>query len=208
MSINARLVIMPVWLLRSLEADGLSRAHVLDVTSLARILSVNDVAFYVALNEYLFDKMPKAIRQTFMSLSLLNNTHAMPDNHGNVATTEAADALCARLRRKVDEYYMAEFQDPKEINPRHLIDKLAYHEISNNSDRVDSVDQYLFEVVLLKDDIYGITFKPHDPETALGGQLVKSYDDLLRLLQGIHGFTNVAGTEAFSEYVNLMRRAA
>lgn len=209
MAISAKLVILPQWVKRALEANKLSLAHALDPSSLVRILSINDVAFYVAVNQYLFDKIHRPLGATFQLYDLLSTSgYVMSDNHGHVSSRAEVATLYERLRNKVEEYYMEDFQDPKDINPRHLIDILAYNELSETDDQKGAIDSYLFDFILLKDDVYGVTFKEHDVTAALGPQLIKAYNDLLRFITGIHGLESVASTEVFSEFVSLSRRAA
>lgn len=207
--LQARLIILPVWLKKTLEANHLGLSSSLDAVSLTRILSVNDVSFYVALNEYLFDKIHPGIHKTFMPFDFLGEGNTvLHDSKGGILRKEDVDAMRAKLRKKVNEYYMADFQDPKDINPRHLIDLLAYNEISEIQGEKDSIDDYVFDIVLLKDNVYGIIFKHRDKDLPIGPQQIESYDKALDLLIGIHGFEQMAATAAFNEYVALSKRNA
>lgn len=205
----ARLVILPQWLLIALEANNLTKEHALDVTSLQRVFSLQDVGFYVAINTYLFEQINASIRDSFDRFDLISeNNVRLSDNHGQTMPADQASKLRQKLFRIVDEYYVSDFTDPKKVSPQYLTDKLSYDEVSRETSMAEITENYLFDVVLIKDDIYGITYRRRDESISQLPQLIKCYDNLLKLLSGIHGFQAVAGTPVFNEYAALSRRIA
>jgi hypothetical protein len=64
------LVFIPVWLEKVLKANNESLAFVLEPENLSRILSVRDLDLYTKSQQYIYEILPKCIKQTFEPSSI------------------------------------------------------------------------------------------------------------------------------------------
>lgn len=60
-----KIVLVPEWLEKAVESRGADKTDLLDIEKLSSIVSLDDVAFYLELNEQLSRWIPNAICQTF-----------------------------------------------------------------------------------------------------------------------------------------------
>ncbi len=195
-----QLVIIPGFIDDVLKAHHLPIERALDIMSLSRILSVDDVSFYLSINHFLFEKLPKSFQDTFNNFEFMESKYVMCDSGGMRPSDEDVQAFYRRVDKKVwHNSNMNRSQDMTflSILPKDLSDKL----ISDGNDNA-----VLFDVFLIGDGKYGVRVKPADSQKPFNAQLLECYDRTLKVLCTDNRFTDVVVTSLFNQFIKLARQ--
>ena len=199
------LVILPQWLLNSLKANNLSIAHALDISSLTRILSVDDVSFYLAINMYIFDEINKPLKDTFARVNfaeLDKYTLSLPD--GTRPNRETVQEKYRVIENKTLNMYSLPSYKPTIDN---LLDILPYNEKGEGS--IKSVEaELVFELVEVRENVFGIMFKRRDTKAPTLAQTIQCYDDVLSQLDGLYGFEYISTLPVFNAFCRMSRHTS
>lgn len=200
MTLKVQLVILPAWLEDALKSNNMTSVDALDLMSLSRILSLQDVAFYRAIHNELYGKIYEGIRTTFQPLNLSDASGALtrPYPNGNRPSPEEVATFMTRLDRCYFDNMTAATPTGKA-----MLSALP-HEAAYEHTR-DGINEYLFEVFPIKDDYYGIRFSIPDPQRGLATQLIECYDRVISMLLGHYSFEDIASTSLFCDYTRLLR---
>lgn len=208
MTLNVSLVIIPEWLDQALKANNQAMNAALDLMSLSRILSLGDVAFYAAINHYLYEKMPKALATTFKPICLHDYNTALPfvkaDANGNRPNDAAVRDFFTRMAGRVMQQGAVDFN---EASASKLLTTMPYKAESVDESMMQN-PEFIFNVTAITEDVYGVRFRLRDRNRSYNEQLVECYDATLKHLIGEHSFEAAALTPAFEEYVRLQRLTA
>jgi len=202
MSLNASLVIVPDWLDAALANKKWGAEHVLDLFGLSRILSTDDVSFYVAINTFCFEEMHAALKETFGQLNLLDKSkqHLMNEANGQPPRLEDVDLFTKKVGDKVYGSWRVNMTMP---DARSMTSVLPYMQQAEEISK--DAAEYLFDVYYIKDGVFGVKFKLRDKSRSLSSQLLECYDKLIGTLSTFYTFEQIAMTRAFQEFVTLSR---
>jgi len=199
------LVILPEWLLNSLKSNNLSLANALDISSLTRILSVDDVSFYLAINRYLFEEINKPLRDTFIRVDfsqLDKYTMSLPD--GTRPNRESVKEKFNVIENKTLNMYSLPSYKPTLDN---LLDILPYNE--NGGESIKSVEgELVFELVEVRENVFGIKFKRRNNKAPMLLQTIQCYDDVLSQLDGLYGFEYISTLPLFNAFCRMSRHTS
>lgn len=192
---SLRMVLIPAWLEEAIKAAKVPLNTVLDTVKLSSIVSKDDVAFYIDVNNRLYPKMFQPVSQTVPPKEL----YPFGNRDGDQALRELQDYLTRRLENR-------QLEEP-EIPPHAMLQHMPIHGVEGNGVGNNSQD-YIFEVFQLDGDVLGmrVALKRED-ETSIG-QDVRSYNAFIQQLSQYLEFETIATTPAFNEYVRLSRLAA
>lgn len=196
------LVIIPDFITKALEAHKWPKERALDIMSLARILSLEDVCFYIAINMYLFEQLPKAFQETFSSFNFNNDKYVMNDSGGYKPSKVDIDNYRKRVDNNVWSTITANQWEGK--NKLTFLSALP-HEISNELSSKENDNEFLFDVSLIGDGLYGVCVKPADTHKSFAVQVLDCYEQTLSVLMMDNKFEEVVLTPLFAQYTKLAR---
>lgn len=205
-----KVVLLPAWLCNTLDKDGLPLTYALDVHALRRILSVNDVAFYIAINNHLYEVLPESIKSTFepalFAPDLLKSTldYMLPDASGFYPDRSEVEDICMRVTNLVYGDYALEGNKP---SVQHLLDILPHNELVPVDSGSLTLNDLNFKIYSLEDGVFGLEFSLKTNKTSSLKQTIQSYDSVLKLLVGLYGLERMASTPLFKHYVDITRVA-
>ena len=199
-----KLVIIPQWLLNTLRSNNLALTYALDIHALRRIISLNSVAFYTAVNTYLYDSLPEGIKGTFNPVQLLDPLpYMMQDNAGYYP--EEKDVL--ETARVVGNLLSGEYSiNERKPTIQHVLDIMPHYELKPMAEGSLTERDLNFTMEMIEDDVFGIMFTLKDNKTSSLQQTIQSYDSVLTLLIANYGLNEVAKTAAFKTYCDLTRK--
>lgn len=201
---NLKLVLIPTWLTDVMSAKQKPLRYCLDIHALSRILSENDVAFYVAINTYLYEHLNQALRNTFQPVQLLSPfEYLLPDATGAYPNeSDVRDGL-AKITGLINGQYALTENRPSGFN---LLDILPHNEILELKNSPIEIASLNFEVQMLDIDVFGITFSRKLPTENLDKQTSACLYKTLGMLTGLYPFPEVVQSGVFKAYANISRR--
>lgn len=202
--VNLSLVLLPTWLCNMLESRGMRATHALDLHSLRRILSVRDIAFYVAVNRFIYDSLPEAFKNTFLPVNFNNADFTLPSKEGDYPDRQDVEDTYRRVNNIIEGDYALEENRP---TMQHLLDILPHNELVPFDKNTLSFNQLNFEMEMMEDNVFGLKFSLKNNKQSPLTQTIQSYDTVLRLLVGLYGLQTIAESSFFSEYVKITRTA-
>ena len=205
MKLDIKLVIVPNWLEAVMAANSLEKEALVDLVALSRIMSENDICFYVAINSNMIEKIGPAIGETLQchSLATDNGSLTVTRQDGSRPSPEEVKALNEKLNSKMYGFTRTnlELLYPTASS---LVSVMPYRGITDDKDGA-SDEMFLFELFEIRERMLGIRFTRPDTAVSYEQQLWACYDRALELLHLYVSEHDVAKTAMFKEYVKLCR---
>lgn len=200
-----RLVLLPKWLVTLLESNNLPIRYALDIHALSRILSLNDVSFYAAINIYLFQHMHESLKQTFIPANILDPfEYLLPEKNGQFPNADVINAGVTKITSLVNNQYSLDGYKPSGC---HLLDILPHNELYDVKEKPIEVSELQFKIQSIDIDIFGVTFDLKDKKENPVKQTLASLYDSLALVSGLYDPVTVARTELFKSYARLSKQS-
>lgn len=193
-----KLVLIPSWLEEVMRTKQKSLRYCLDIHALSRILSENDVAFYVAINTYLYEHLHAAIKDTFTRADILSPfDYLLPDSTGTYPNEADVHANLDKIRGLVNGQFSLDSNKPSGYN---LLDILPHNELLEIKNSPIEISSLNFQLHVLDIDLFGITFSRKDPTENSDKQTKRSLYNALNVMTGLYPFTQIAGTSLFKTF--------
>lgn len=196
MAIRDRLVLIPEWIQDMLRSYNLTLDALTDTAKLSRILMKEDLAYYILLHKLMQAHLFKPLIDT---LPLVDHTTLQSAKSYGYGTTPAANMLANSI-----DYQLAELTRTLTPNQQAQYCLKGMLRRSATIDLNDiGLNQYVFELVPIKDGVHGLKIKQIDAARSYGEQYSEACDNALDFIQHYYDFESVALTPIFSEFVRV-----
>lgn len=196
MIIRDRLVLIPDWIQDMLRSYNLTLDALTDTAKLSRILMKEDLSYYVVLHKLMQMHLFKPLIST---LPLVDHTMLQSAKSYGYGSTSAATMLANSA-----DYQLTDLT--RTLSPSQQA-QYCIKGMLRRSATIDlndiGLNQYVFELVPIKDGIHGLKIKQIDSARSYGEQYSEACDKALDFIQHYYDFESVALTPIFSEFVRV-----
>lgn len=213
--INAQIVVLPHWLLNTLEAYGKPLTTALNIEELKDILLVDDIAKYMYLNQRLLEsdnRIMVAVRKSFNSYFMTSSysgflaglqdkklasqiedkIRILPVQMDSQSNTMSKDCL-GKLDSSIDPAFLREWKLWEVI------------QLFNGSASADEIKEYKasrgFELVYIDEHHMGLKLVKGNPRINPDMLLVKNLDNCMSVMNQYYDFSNVSQTALFDLFM-------
>lgn len=213
--INAQIVVLPHWLLNTLEAYGKPLTTALNIEELKDILLVDDIAKYMYLNQRLLEsdnRIMVAVRKSFNSYFMTSSysgflaglqdkklasqiedkIRILPVQMDSQSNTMSKDCL-GKLDSSIDPAFLREWKLWEVI------------QLFNGSASAEEIKEYKasrgFELVYIDEHHMGLKLVKGNPRINPDMLLVKNLDNCMSVMNQYYDFSNVSQTALFDLFM-------
>lgn len=208
---DSMVVVVPEWLQNTLSALGKPLSILFDFTELSKVLTQQDLAFYVFLNRTVFQAS-----STWLTPFL--DTLDFPDY---------IKCESSRTIRSIGSEYLSTFEKINDLvrtvpalygketdGPPHYIGTGTTSTwpiwilagLLNGPVKSDLLETYrtsqVFELIPIGDKRFGLKLLPADPQNTAQYQFFRSIDNSIGHLHQYYGFDDIAGTKLFRVFAD------
>jgi hypothetical protein len=213
--INAQIVVLPHWLLNTLEAYGKPLTTALNIEELKDILLVDDIAKYMYLNQRLLqsdNRIMVAVRKSFNSYFMTSSysgflgglqdkklasqiedkIRILPVQMDSQSNTMSKDCL-GKLDSSIDPAFLREWKLWEVI------------QLFNGSASAEEIKEYKasrgFELIYIDEHHMGLKLVKGNPRIDPDMLLVKNLDNCMSVMNQYYDFSNVSQTALFDLFM-------
>jgi len=213
--INAQIVVLPHWLLNTLEAYGKPLTTALNIEELKDILLVDDIAKYMYLNQRLLEsdnRIMVAVRKSFNSYFMTSSysgflgglqdkklasqiedkIRILPVQMDSQSNTMSKDCL-GKLDSSIDPAFLREWKLWEVI------------QLFNGSASAEEIKEYKasrgFELIYIDEHHMGLKLVKGNPRIDPDMLLVKNLDNCMSVMNQYYDFSNVSQTALFDLFM-------
>ncbi len=214
MNIPAKLLLIPSCMLEKINKEGANVEILSDAAKLSNIFTVEDVAFYISINNLFntygsqWDKLFKDLLDTFVTTDIYNMSE---DNLGRESLSNSLKGgltppeYLERVKRRSDsQLVMNELVGASDLATQHKF--LSVVTRSNNNANI-----YVFTLAELTENVFGLIVKSlsaeslKDVDSVVGEHLntKAQYNSILETLSKFYQISDLSQTPLFKGYVML-----
>jgi hypothetical protein len=195
--LDMKVVLIPTWLEDALNAASKPLVTCLDAVALSSIVSNDDVAFYIDLNNRL---LPELFPELAESL------------YGGTLYPFFKDGVDQTVLRNLQDYLSKRMSDLHLEHPTlplyTAISFFAPQTSGNDAYHGSAKKDYTFEAFSLSSDVIAIRVRLKNPDESSQMQDLAAYDTFFTLLSTYVPMEQFAQTTVFRKYVELSRQTA
>lgn len=211
--IKASLLLLPQWLENAIAKSGENISIATDLTKLSRILTAEDVAFYISINKIFntygnqWSAFVSDLRESFLLTDINSMTndarHQAPQSNDPINGYTIEEYL-ENVNKRSDAHILM-----NELGTAESLSTLlsAYVTINRSS---STGNNYVYELVELRENVYGLRIRHLNAEeeaslieNSIEDINVYCYDTVLAYLSKFYALSELAQTSLFGSFVRI-----
>lgn len=211
--IKASLLLLPQWLENAIAKSGENISIATDLTKLSRILTAEDVAFYISINKIFntygnqWSEFVSDMRGSFLLTdinSMTNDARIQAPQSNDLINGYTIEEYLENVNKRSDAHLLM-----NELgNAESLSTLLSMYVTINRS--TPTGNNYVYELVELRENVYGLRIRQLNAEeeaslieNSITDINVYCYDTVLAYLSKFYALSELAQTSLFGSFVKI-----
>lgn len=211
--IKASLLLLPRWLEDAIAKSGENISIATDLTKLSRILTAEDVAFYISINKIFntygnqWSSFVSDLRETFLLTdinSMTNDARHHAPQSNDLINGYTIEEYLENVNKRSDAHILMNELGTAES----LSTLLSVYVTINRSNPTGN--NYVYELVELRENVYGLRIRHLNAEeeaslieNSIDDINVYCYDTVLAYLSKFYALSELAQTSLFGSFVRI-----
>lgn len=201
MQLNCKYLMLPTWLCESLSYKGLPLSTVVDLPSMAKHFTKEDISAYIALNECVKVNAAEMHNDELRAyLSSLNSYDILQENRHAISQIEnggnnVLQSMLTTIKSESD-VILNEVEKPLSWTIQNMVTRVYQPSLENNND-------YVVKLIPITSDMFAITFVL--PEQYVNDAVLHAVDDSMKLLLTYYLYEDICQTPLFHFWCKQIR---